>query len=145
MREIMKKPRLRPPQGFTLMELFITLIVCASTFVAFVTLFYALNNYSKKSYQLLVASDLAYAKLQSYEQKNFHEVANGNGSLNYKIEDFSSEIPETVGADRTGEVFVLPVSDNPRLKKIDVIVKYKIGRDEKLVHYASILQETEQQ
>lgn len=127
------------------MELFITLIVCVSTFIAFVTLFYALNNYSKKSYQLLVASDIAYAKLQSYEQKNFHAVASGNSSLNYKIEDFSSEVPETVGTDRTGEVFVLPVSDNPRLKKIDVIVKYKIGRDEKSVHYSSILHDSEQQ
>lgn len=132
------KPR---PQGFTLMELFITVFVLVSTFAAFVTLFYALNNYSQRSYRLLAASDEAYRKLQAYEQKSFEDIAIGNALQNYKSEDFTSELTEAIGEDRRATVFVTPLGDTPHLKKIDVKVEYKDGRDGRTVHYAAILRD----
>lgn len=134
----MQKPRLRP-QGFTLMELFITVFVLVSLFTAFVSLFHALTNYSKRSYNLLAASDLAYSKLLAYEQKDFAAIAIGNSMAGYKTEDFSGDLSATIGEARTGAVYVTPIRDSQALKKIDVVVTYKEGRNERTVHYAAIV------
>jgi hypothetical protein len=134
----MQKFRIRP-QGFTVFELFITCVVLVSVFTAFVTLFYALSSYSKRSYHLLAASDLAYAKLTSYTQRSFLQVTEGKSESGFVVENFSSELPETIGNTRSGTVYVSPINGSTALRKIDVVVDFGDHSDMRTVHYAALV------
>lgn len=134
----MHKTRTRP-QGFTLMELFITVFVLLSIFATFVTMHYALKNFAKKSNQAVLANDQAFAKLQAYQQVSSFPLPSGDDKWpKYQVEDFTSDLPASMGSTRTGVVYVLPVGDNPRLRKVDVVITYQDGREERTVHHAAI-------
>lgn len=134
----MQRPRLKP-QGLTILELFTTMVVLASLFLAFVSLFYALDNYSKKSYRLLTASDEAYNKLLSYSEQRIRQLPVESKNRSVVLEDFSAELPDTIPMPRSATVTISPLNDAPQLSKIDIQISYPEGSRTTDVHYAKII------
>ncbi len=127
------------PQGLTIIELFTTIIVMVSLFLAFVSLFYALDNYSKKSYRLLAASDEAYNKLLGYTEERAASLPTDTRNRSVVLEDFSDQLPVVIPEPRTATVTLSPITDAPQLGKLDVTINYPEGRSTNSVHYSKIL------
>lgn len=129
----------RNQDGFSLVELLITLIVIGVAFGAFVTTFTAIQNINKKSIDINTANALAFAKVQDYENTNFNSLTSTTpqGTL-VQVEDFSNTLPTTLQTPRVGKVYINTVS--PTLKQIVVDITFGSGGDQRRVQYADFIQ-----
>lgn len=134
----MRKLRLRP-QGFTVLELFTTVVVLLSLFIAFIALFYALRSYSQKSYRLLTASDVTYNKLLHYTSRPENLIPKEFSRQPVVLEDFSDELPVTLPAPHQATVTATPIGDSHSLYKITARIEYSEGRRPQTVMYAALV------
>lgn len=125
--------------GFSVVELLITLIVIGVTFGAFVTSFTSIQNIYKKAIDVNTANAIAFAKLQDYENLNFNSLPATAplGSLQ-QVEDFSASLPSTLEKPRSGIVYVNTVSGT--LKQVVVDVKFGSGPSQRQIQYANFIQ-----
>lgn len=125
--------------GFSVVELLITLIVIGVTFGAFVTSFTSIQNIYKKASDVNTANAIAFAKLQDYENLNFNSLPATAplGSLQ-QVEDFSASLPSTLEKPRSGIVYVNTVSGT--LKQVVVDVKFGSGPSQRQIQYANFIQ-----
>jgi prepilin-type N-terminal cleavage/methylation domain-containing protein len=137
---IIRTSMLRPPnKGFTVIELLITLIVIGVLFTAFTTTFAGLENISKKGNDVIVASNQAFSKLQSYENLNFTSLpaTTPTGSL-VEVEDFSSSLPNSLEPPRVGKVYVN--SQTSSNKQVLVRVTFGSGTSQRFIEYVTFIQ-----
>lgn len=124
--------------GFSAVELLITLIVVGVVFLSFTTTYAGLLNLTKKGTDIATASQLAFAKLQEFENDNYNNLpAGGDGSL-VSVDDFSSSLPAVLEAPRTGNVYINSVS--PTLKQVVVRVSFGSGPAERFIEYTTFIQ-----
>ncbi|MCW1908832.1 MAG: hypothetical protein KIH63_005855 [Candidatus Saccharibacteria bacterium] len=125
--------------GFSVVELLITLIVIGVTFGAFVTSFASIQNIYKKAVDINTANAIAFAKLQDYENLNFNSLpaTTPTGTLQ-QVEDFSASLPSTLEKPRTGIVYVNTVSGT--LKQVVVDIKFGSGASQRQIQYANFIQ-----
>ncbi len=125
--------------GFSVVELLITLIVIGVTFGAFVTSFASIQNIYKKAVDINTANAIAFAKLQDYENLNFNSLpATAPAGTLQQVEDFSASLPSTLEKPRTGIVYVNTVSGT--LKQVVVDVKFGSGASQRQIQYANFIQ-----
>jgi len=126
-------------QGFTVIELLITLIVVGVVFLAFTTTYAGITNISKKGTDVATASQMAFAKLQEYENLDFNNLPPTApiGSLQ-QVEDFSSSLPGVLEAPRTGIVYINTVSST--LKQVVVKVTFGSGASQRYIEYDTFIQ-----
>lgn len=126
-------------QGFTVVELLITLIVVGVVFMAFTTTFAGVENISKKGNDVAIASTQAFAKLQQYEGMNFTSLPTTApvGSLQ-EVEDFSASLPTALESPRSGKVFINTSSST--LKQVDVRVSFGSGPSQRYIEYVTFIQ-----
>jgi prepilin-type N-terminal cleavage/methylation domain-containing protein len=125
-------------QGFSAIELLITLIVVGIVFMAFTTTYAGLLNLTKKGTDIATASQIAFAKLQEYENYNYNDLpAGGSGSLAV-VDDFSSSLPAVLEAPRVGQVYIN--SSSPTLKQIVVRVAFGAGPAQRYIEYTTFIQ-----
>lgn len=127
--------------GFSVVELLITLVVVGVVFIAFTTSFTSVSNISKKGADVATAGQLAYAKLQEYENLNFTSLPNTapTGTLQ-QVEDFSASLPGVLEAPRSGQVFIN--TSSPTLKQIDVKVTFGSGATQRYIEYVTFIQKS---
>src|SRR5690606_23059137 len=103
--------RLRNSAGFSTVELLITLIVIGVVFGAFLTTFTTIQIINKRALDIDTAGNLAFSKIQEYENKSFDQLPDTTpvGSLQ-EVEDFSSDLPDSLESPRVGKVYVNSVS-----------------------------------
>lgn len=125
--------------GFSIVELLITLIIIGIAFGAFATTYTAIQNINKKAIDINIANGLAFAKMQDYENKNFTSLpaTTPTGSLQ-QVEDFSSSLPSTLQSPRSGIVYVNTVS--PTLKQVVVNITFGSGDSQRQIQYANFIQ-----
>src|SRR5262245_4437544 len=101
------KEVLRRAEGFTVIELLITIIMIGTVFGAFVTTFVTLNSVVQKGRLNNVATAQVFAKLQEYENKSFVNLpaTTPTGTLQ-EVEDFSSSLPTQLPGTRNGKVYI---------------------------------------
>lgn len=126
-------------EGFSIVELLITLIVIGVAFGAFVITYTNIQNINKKAIDVSTANSLAFAKIQEYENKLYTSLNNTTptGTL-VEVEDFSSSLPSTFEKPRTGKVYINTMSGN--LKQIVVTVQFGSGPTQRVIQYADFIQ-----
>ncbi|MCA9333014.1 type II secretion system protein [Candidatus Saccharibacteria bacterium] len=125
--------------GFTIVELLITLIIIGTAFGAFMVSFTTIQNIHKKAIDIAEANSIAFAKVESYENTNYSSLPSTtpSGTLQ-EVEDFSSSLPTSFEAPRVGKVYINTVSDT--LKHIVVTVEFGSGDSKRTVQYANFIQ-----
>ncbi|MDL2362933.1 MAG: hypothetical protein QFB86_00955 [Patescibacteria group bacterium] len=126
-------------EGFTAIELVVMLVVLAVAFTGFAGSYNTIQGITKKARDINVANQLAFAKVQAYENLAYTSLptTTPTGSL-IQVEDFSSALPTNLRAPRTGIVYVNTVS--PTLKQIVVSIRYGSSDDQKVIDYADFIQ-----
>lgn len=125
--------------GFSIVELLITLIIIATAFGAFMVTYTTIQNINKKAVDVNKANALAFAKVQEYENKSFASLPNTTptGSLQ-QVEDFSSTLPNSLESPRVGRVYINTLSGN--LKQIVVTIQFGSGSAQRLIQYGDFIQ-----
>ncbi len=125
--------------GFSIVELLITLIIIGVAFGAFITTFTTIQTIHKKAIDINQANSLAFAKIQEYENKNYDTLPATTplGSLE-EVEDFSPSLPVTLESPRIGKVYVNTVSDS--LKHIVVNIQFGSGPSQRTIQYGNFIQ-----
>ena len=125
--------------GFSIVELLITLIVIGVTFGAFVITFTSIQSINKKALDINSANEVAFSKVQEYENKDFSSITttSPSGTL-VEVEDFTSTLSSTLGSSKSGKVYINTIS--PTLKHVTVSIKFGSGPDERIIEYASLIQ-----
>lgn len=125
--------------GFAIVELLITLIVIGVIFGAFVVTFTSIQNINKKALDISRANQLAFAKIQEYENKDFDAITttSPSGTL-VEVEDFSSELPSNFEQPRTAKVYVN--TSSPTLKQVVISIDFGDGDSARKLQYADFIQ-----
>ncbi len=125
--------------GFTVVELLVMLVMLATLFTTFASSFETIQQLNKSAKDLNGTNQLAFAKVQSYENTSYGSLPNTspNGSL-VQVEDFSSSLPATVPKPRTALVYINTIS--PTLKQVVVNIQYGAGSFQRNVQYADFIQ-----
>lgn len=128
-----------PSHGFSVVELLITLVAVGILFMAFTTTFSGINNISKKGSDIAAASQIAYAKMEEYENLNYNNLPTTApaGSLQ-EVEDFSSTLPTYLESPRTGKVYINTSSQT--LKQVVVRVTFGTGNPQRFLEYSTFIQ-----
>jgi len=126
-------------EGFSIVELLITLIVIGVTFGAFLTIFTNIQNINKKATDINTANALAFAKVQQYENTAYTSlpVTAPSGTL-VEIEDFSGSLPTTLQSPRVGKVYMNSMSTT--LKHVVVSIEFGDGSAKRTIQYANFIQ-----
>lgn len=123
--------------GFSIVELLITLIVIGVVFGAFMVTYTSIQAINKKSIDLNNASNSAFAKLEEYENKDFTALPTTTPvNTLQEVEDFSGTLNATLAKPRTGKVYINTVSST--LKQ--VVVNVQFGSDARTVQYSAYIQ-----
>lgn len=125
--------------GFATVELLVTLVTIGIIFGAFMTTFITIQNINKKARDIQTSNTIAFEKTQEYENKLFDTIPSTtpSGTL-VEVEDFSGQIPTTIGGPRVGKVYVNSVS--PTLKHVVISVEFGEDPLKQTIQYATFIQ-----
>ena len=124
--------------GFSAIELMVMIVVLAITLTAFASSFNTITQVNKKSQNMNTASNLAYSKLQEYQNKYFDQVGGDTAKDEFTVvEDFSNSFPATFNAPKTASVQVSNPSND--YKQILVSVIYGKGENLRKVTYSDFI------
>lgn len=125
--------------GFATVELLVTIIIIGLVLSAFITTYNTIQNINKKARDIQKSNIVAFEKLQKYENTDYSSLPNSsvNGAWD-EIEDFSSEIPDTVDSPRVGKAYVSTSSNT--LKQIGVQVEFGSGSSKQTITYVTYIQ-----
>lgn len=126
-------------EGFSIVELLITLIIIGVAFGAFMLTFTTIQNINKKSLDVAGANSMAFAKMEEYENKAFNTIPNTTptGTL-VEVEDFSNSLSSKLEKPRVGKVYVNTVSGT--LKQVVVKIEFGSGDSIRRIQYANFIQ-----
>lgn len=125
--------------GIAIVELLITLIIIGTAFGAFMVTFTSIQNINKKAIDISRANNLAFSKVQEYENRLFDDIPTTPqpGSL-IEVEDFSASLPTSMEAPREAKVYVNSVSGS--LKQVVVDIRFGSGSGQRIIQYANFIQ-----
>lgn len=135
--------------GFSIVEMLITLAVAGMAVTIIMSIYASATFLSDKSSDTLYANEIAYTKLQEYENKPFSEIPtvtkNASGTVidpdKYE-EDFSSLLPQTLERPHEAKVFISGIADTTTLKYILVRIKYGSSDKKQVIEYGSLVQQS---
>ncbi len=131
--------KIETEDGFSVVELLITLIIIGIFFGSFTLAFTSIQGINKKANDVIDANQIAFSKMQEYENKSFTSITTTTpiGSL-VEVENFSSSLPTKLEAPRTGKVYVNTLS--PTLKQVIITVEFGSGSAIRRVQYGNFIQ-----
>lgn len=126
-------------EGFSIVELLVTLVVIGTTFGAFMVTFTTIQSINKKALDVSRANSIAFEKVQAYENTIFTSLPDTTpvGTLQM-VEDFSSSLPDTLQSPRVGQVFISTQSST--LKQIVVNITFGSGEGQRRIEYGTLIQ-----
>lgn len=125
--------------GFSAVELLITLIIIGVFFGSFTLAFTSIQSINKKANDVMDANQLAFSKVQEYENKSFNNIpAPSPGGSLVEVENFSASLPVKLENPRVGKVYVNTVS--PTLKQVVVQIEFGSGSSVRRVQYGDFIQ-----
>lgn len=130
--------RNRIKNGFTVIELLITLFVVAAAFLLISTTYSMVARMTDKSEDFLSANSIAYQKLQRYENDEFTNIPSGPVDAPYEV-DFGAELPSSLSGPTEAKVFI--TDQTPTLKYIFVRLTYHSTGIKQTLEYGSYVQQ----
>ena len=127
----------RREDGFSAIEMIISIVVIGIIYGAFANTFITLNSIIFKSKIITSANQMASNKMQEYENMAYSLLPPGDTSV--ESEDFSSSLDYILPEPRSGKVFVSAIS--PTLKLITVKVSYGAGAAINTIEYQTYIQQ----
>lgn len=135
-------------RGFSIVELVVTLAIAGTAVTIIMSIYSISNRLADRSYDLLSANEIAYAKLQQFENEPFDEIpvttTDDSGTVIDAVkyeEDFSATLPQTLPKPREAKVFISNLGETTTLKYILVRLKYGDGAQHQIVEYGSLVQQ----
>lgn len=131
--------RLQASNGFSVVELLLTLAVAAIAVILISTTYSSAGRLSDRSTDLLAANSAAYNKLEKYENYPFASIPfTTDGTA---VENFSSSLPTSLPGPRTGHVYIsLFPPTSTTLKYIFVRVQFGTGAAQHTIEYGDFVQ-----
>jgi len=102
--------------GFTLIELLVTIAIIGIAALGIASLFYGVQFTQQQSRYVDAATRAAQREIEVLRNNSYNNLQEG------QVIDFSSDLPDTLPADRNGLVNVTEPSQG--LKRVDVTVSY---------------------
>lgn len=135
----MSKKIIESESGFSVVELLITLIIIGVFFGSFTLAFTSIQGINKKANDVMDANQLAFSKVQEYENKSFNSIPSTTpaGSL-VEVENFSASLPGTLEKPKTGKVYINTIS--PTLKQVVVTIEFGSNSSIRRVQYGDFIQ-----
>lgn len=117
--------------GFTLVELLVTIIVIGLVFAGLSNIFISIQRAQVQTSYLESATRAAQRQVESLRNSNYNSLVVGENI------DFSDVLPDTLPSNSTGNVIVSEPS--PGLKRVEVTVSYSYGGDSRDVTLSSLI------
>lgn len=121
----------RNTQGFTLVELLVTIIVIGVVFSGLSSIFIGVQRAQVQTNYLESATRAAQTQIESLRNINYNNLTPGVDI------DFSNDLPETLPSNSTGNVVVSEPATG--LRRVDVTVTYEYGGENKDVVLSSLI------
>lgn len=118
-------------KGFTLVELLVTIIVVGVVFSGLSSLFVSVQRAQVQTNYLESATRAAQRQIESLRNINYNNLIPGEDI------DFSSDLPDTLPSNSTGNVVVSEPTAG--LRRVDVTVSYEYGGETKDVELSSLI------
>ena len=128
---IRKKPISQ--QGFTIVEVIVTIVVFGIGIVMLSTLISSVQYSQRNALFLDAATQAARAKIEIIRNSQYSTITNGA--------NFTSELPSTLPPGSTGVVTVSTPANAPNSKQIDAKVTYPIGSTSREVTVSAYVDE----
>lgn len=126
-------------EGFSIVELLITLVIIGVVFGSFMTTFTTIQVITKKARDINSANALAFAKVQQYENMLYTSLPSTSPQNTLQeVEDFSNTLPSNLESPRVGKVYINTVSSS--LKQVVVNVQFGSGDSQRTIQYADFIQ-----
>ena len=119
------------PQGFTLVELLVSIMVLGVVSSGITSLFMTIQRVQVQTAYLESATRAAQREVESLRNNNYNNLTPGQ-TIN-----FTSSLPTSLPSNRSGTVAVTePVSG---LRRVDVMVTYGSGSSQRKVELSSLI------
>jgi prepilin-type N-terminal cleavage/methylation domain-containing protein len=138
------RPKSSPSEGFSIVELMITLAIAALAATMLMSLYITADGLTTRATHYASANQVAYAKLQSYENRSFSSININTGSTSAEIEDFVAELNAIPGLPPPRVAKVYGSYNNgtdttASLKYILVRVSFGQGADARIIEYGDYI------
>lgn len=117
------------PGGYTIVELIATIVAFGFVAIGVVSLFLTIQNIQMRVANLESASRAANRQVEALRNDNYNQLIAG------QTIDFSSQIPTTLPAPRSGQAVI--TEPTPGIKRVDVTVSYTENHKTKKVKLTS--------
>lgn len=117
--------------GFTLVELLVTIILVGVVFSGLSSIFIGIQRAQVQTSYLESATYAAQRQIESLRNSSFNNLTPGVDI------DFSDSLPDTLPGDSTGNVVVS--EPQPGLRRVDVTVSYDYGGQSRDVQLSSLI------
>lgn len=134
---------LKKEQGFTVIEVLMTLVLSAVVLTVGFQLLTIGNQLNSRTEVLLAANSTAFAKIQEYENKDFDSINASGDTTPFEIEDFSANLQTLSDGfikEGTGKVYANYTPNSQSLIKLSVIIDYKYGSKFRKMEYGTYIQ-----
>lgn len=117
--------------GFTLVELLITIILIGVVFTGLSSIFISIQEAQVQTGYLESATRAAQRQIESLRNTNYNNLTAGQ-TIN-----FTADLPATLPSNKSGNVVVSEPS--PGIKRVDVTVSYSYGGKDRDVQLSSLI------
>jgi prepilin-type N-terminal cleavage/methylation domain-containing protein len=117
--------------GFTLVELLVTILVIGVVFIGLSNIFISIQRAQVQTSHLESATRAAQRQIESLRNSNYNNLTAGQNI------DFTNQLPANLPAGSTGMVAVTEPSTG--IKRVDVTVTYTYGGETRNVSLSSLI------
>lgn len=125
------KSNIKPAEGFTLVELLVTILVIGVVFAGLSNIFVSIQRTQAQTSHLESATRAAQQQIESLRNRNYNNLVVGEDI------DFSSSLPSTLPSGSSGVVVVTEPS--PGIKRVDATVSYSYANQTRDVSLSSLI------
>lgn len=126
-------------EGFSTIELLVTLAVASTFLGVFYQAYVLADSAITRAQHLAAVNEVAYRKLQQYENSSFQSIPTPGGASPAQVEEFAAEIPDNVPGVSGARVNTAQIT--PTLKAVNVRVDFGESGD-RIVEYTVYIQES---
>lgn len=123
--------KINQPEGFTLIEMLITIVVLGIAITAISMLYFDMQNVQTASRNLDLATRAAQTEIEVLRNNSYNSLTPGQNI------DFTSSLPAQLSGGKSGTVVVSQPADG--LRRVDVTVDYTDNGTAKSVELSSTI------